>query len=235
MTPPPPLALAHAHLRTFLTIFRHPAPHNLGWHDMHAMFRHLGSVDEQPNGNLKVTVNGQSLILPPPRKKDISDPEDVIKIRSFLRRTGVPAADGAKAGALWLLVLSHQAARLFRSEKSGTLPEQILPHDAGVYFRHAHHSQDFSRGREKPDPNSFFAPIALALKDAGELLIFGSGTGMSNEMDQFVTWLTQHHPALAQRIIGSLIVDERHLTDAQLLAKARNFHALPLVPESATA
>jgi len=36
------------------------------------------------------------------------------------------------------------------------------------------------------------------------------------------------HPVshnLARRIIGSLVMDEHHLTDAQLLAKAREFYA----------
>jgi hypothetical protein len=44
-------------------------------------------------------------------------------------------------------------------------------------------------------------------------------------MDQFVAWLKLHHPELAKRIIGSLVVDEPHLIDGQLLAKAREFYA----------
>jgi len=43
-------------------------------------------------------------------------------------------------------------------------------------------------------------------------------------MDQFVSWLAVHHPELARRIIGSLVVDENHLTDGQLLGKAREFY-----------
>jgi len=44
-------------------------------------------------------------------------------------------------------------------------------------------------------------------------------------MDQFVAWLKLHHPKLAKRIIGSLVADEHHLTEGQLLAKAREFYA----------
>ena len=50
---------------------------------------------------------------------------------------------------------------------------------------------------------------------------------MSSEMDQFVAWVKVHHPKLAKRIIGSLVEDERHLTDGQLLAKAREFYKNP--------
>jgi hypothetical protein len=44
-------------------------------------------------------------------------------------------------------------------------------------------------------------------------------------MDQFITWLKTHHPEMASRIIGSLAVDEQHLTKDQILAKAREFYA----------
>ena len=59
----------------------------------------------------------------------------------------------------------------------------------------------------------------------GRMLILGTGTGTSSEMDQFVAWLKLHHPDLAKRIIGSLVVDEHRLTDGQLLAKAGEFYA----------
>jgi hypothetical protein len=44
-------------------------------------------------------------------------------------------------------------------------------------------------------------------------------------MDLFMVWLKLHHPEMAKRIIGSLVVDEHHRTEGQLLAKAREFYA----------
>ena len=70
----------------------------------------------------------------------------------------------------------------------------------------------------------------VAVEGARQLLIFGTGTGKSSEMEQFVVWLNVHHPDLADRIIGTVVVDERHLTESQLLAKAREFYATPLNP-----
>ena len=113
---------------------------------------------------------------------------------------------------------------------NGAVPQQILPHEPEDFFRHAHNSKDFSRGREKPDPNSFFEPVAKALQAPGKILVFGSGTGTSSEMDQFTTWLGLHHPEMAKRIIGSMVVDEHHLTESQLLAKARDFYSSTRVP-----
>jgi len=223
MNPPP--ALTGAHLRTYQTIFQHPVSHNLGWHEVHALFRQLGQVEEEPNGNLKVTRNGQTLVLPPTRTKDVAETDELMKIRDFLERSEKTRPEANEQEARWLVVISHHEARIFRSEIHGTVAEQIRPHQTDDAISHAHSFDGFSRGQEKPASHSFFGPVADALKEAGQILIFGSGTGTADEMDQFVAWLKIHHPELARRITGALIIDAHHLTDAQLLAKARDSYA----------
>ena len=217
-------SLSGAHLRTYNAIFQHPAAHNLGWHDVHALFRHLGQIEEEPNGNLKVARNGQSLVLYPPRTKDVAGINELMSLRHFLHRSeATPAATNGEV-THWLLVIDHHQARIFRSEMNEAVPQQILPHEPAGFFRHAQDSMNFSKGQEKPDPNSFFEPVAQALQAAGRILVFGSGTGTSSEMEQFTAWLKIHHAELAKRIIGSVVVDGHHLTDGQLLAKAREFY-----------
>jgi hypothetical protein len=190
------------------------------------MLRQLGQVEEEPNGNLRVTHNGQSLILPPKRTKDVAETDELMIIRTFLERSeNVPPATN-EGEARCLVVISHHDARIFRSAIRGTVAEQIRPQTDHA-INHPHSFSGFLRGQEKPAPQTFFKPVADALKDAGQILIFGSGTGTASEMDQFVAWLKDHRPELARRITGALIIDEHHLTDAQLLAKARDFHAHP--------
>jgi hypothetical protein len=145
-------------------------------------------------------------------------------LRHFLERSEALPPAVKDAEPHWLLVIDHREARIFRSEMHGAVPEQILPHEPDDFFRHASNSKDFSRGKEKPDPNSFFEPVIRALHGVGQILVFGTGTGMSSEMEQFVAWTSTHHPKVAKRIIGSLTVDESHLTQDQLLAKAREFY-----------
>ena len=210
--------------RTYNTIFQHPVSHNLEWRHVQKLLRHLGQIEEEHNGNVKVTRNGESLILHRPRTKDVADTDELMALRHFLERS-----EGVRPGAAlpethWLLVIDHHQARLFRSEMHGAVPQKLHPHEPDRYFRHEQNSQNLSRGKEKPEPNSFFEPIAKELHAAGQLLIFGTGTGKSNEMDQFVAWTRLHHPELAARIIGSLVVDENHLTDGQILGKAREFY-----------
>ena len=220
-------SLSGSHLRTYQTIFQHPVSHNLGWRDVHALFRQIAQVEEEPNGNLKVTRHGQVLVLRPPRTKDVAEVDELMGLRHFIEKSLEAPVAAADSDMHWLVVLDHHECRLFRSVMAGAVPEQILPHAPDEAFRQAHHAQDFSRGREKPDLNSFFMPVAQALQAAGRILIFGTGTGTSSEMDQFVAWVKRHHPELDRRIIGALVVDENHLTDGQLLAQAREFYLRP--------
>lgn len=219
----PPSTLSGSHLRTYEAIFQHPAPHNLAWREVHALFRQLALVEEQPNGHLKVTRHGQTLVLPRPRTKEVAGTDELLALRHFLEKSAT-AGPAAGTEPHWLLVIDHHEARIYRSEMSGAVPQRILPHEPADHFRHAPNSRGFSRGQEKPDPNSFFAPVAQALP-GGRVLVFGTGTGTSSEMDQFMAWTKLHHPELAGRIIGAVVVDEHHLTDPQLLAQAREFYA----------
>jgi len=211
-------------LRTYNTIFQHPISHNLEWRAVHALLGNLGHIEEEPNGNFKVTRNGQILVLHPPRAKDVAEMDEVMALRHFLKRSETASPETNEEEAHWLLVINHHEARIFRAEMRAAVPVQVLPHEPDDYFRHAHNSKEVSRGKEKPDPNSFFEPVARALQAPGHVLIFGAGTGTSSEMEQFIAWVEVHHPELAGRIIGSLVVDERHLTDGQLLAEARKFY-----------
>jgi hypothetical protein len=221
----PPSNLTGSHLRTYNTIFQHPVSHNLEWRAVRSLLENIGRVTEEANGNLRVTRNGQLLVLHPPRTKDVAETDELMALRHFIERSeaALPKKNGTELD--WLLLIDHHEARIYRSEMNGAVPQQILPHEPGEYFRHAHNAKDFTRGREKPDRNSFFEPVATALQTAGRILVFGSGTGTSNEMDQFVAWLKVHHADLAKRVIGTVVVDGNHLTQDQLLSKAREFYA----------
>lgn len=233
-------SLTGSHLRTYQTLVHHPVSHNLGWHDVHALLRHLGEVSEEANGNLKVARNGQTLVLHPARTKDVGTTDELLALRHFLERSEpAPAVPVAGAIPQVLLVIDHHEAKIFHLEVRGGVPERLHPPQPSGHFRHAPDSRDFSRGQEKPDPNTFFAPLARALAGPAQILVFGSGTGAGSEMAQFLVWIEIHHPDVARRIIGAETVDQSHLTEDQLLAKARECYAkagapaAPLVPRVA--
>jgi hypothetical protein len=79
--------LTGSHLRTYDRIFQHPISHNLEWHEVHALLEKLGEVVVEHNGNLKVTRNGQSMVLHAPRTKDVAEMSEVMSLRHFLERS----------------------------------------------------------------------------------------------------------------------------------------------------
>ena len=44
-------------------------------------------------------------------------------------------------------------------------------------------------------------------------------------MDQLLADMRDHNPDVAEKIIGSVVVDVHHTTENQLLARAREFYA----------
>jgi hypothetical protein len=218
-------ALTGSHLRTYNSIFQHPVSPDLGWRDVEALLRQLGQVHGGPNGNLKVSRNGHVLILQPPRTKDVSETDDVMAVRHFLEQSEPTHANSDGTELHWLLVIDHREARIYRSTAPGAFAQLIRPHAAEDLFHHGPNAKPSSRGQEKPRPSRYFEPVAGVLNGAGKILVFGSGTGTSIEMDLFVAWLGQHRPELAKRIVGTVVVDEHHLTEAELLAQAREFYA----------
>jgi hypothetical protein len=216
--------LTGAHLRAYDKIFQHPVTHNLDWHEVSFLLDQLGHISNESNGHLKMSRNGHSHFFPGVKTSGIMSTEEVLELRHFLERSDTPAPEAEAKEAHWVVVIDHHEARIFRSEIYKSVPHRILPHRPEDYFRHAHNLKDFSRGQEKPDANSFFGPIALALKGAEKILVIGSGKGTGSEMEQFLGWLPRHHSELARQVIGSLVVDQHHLTEAQILAKAREFY-----------
>lgn len=214
-------SLTGAHLHTYTILSQHPVSHNLLWHEIHGLLRHLGVVHEQSNGSLRVTRNGHTYVLHPAHTKEAPTTAELIDLRHFLERSETVAIEAPDGGAHLLLVIDHHEARIFHTEINGGVPERLQARHPSGHFRHAAGSKDFSRGQERPDPTTFFEPVARALHESGQILVFGSGTGMGSEMSQFMGWVKIHHPDVARRVVGAMVVDEHHLTDGQLLAKAR--------------
>ena len=124
-----------------------------------------------------------------------------------------------------LVVIDNQEARVYRTEINGTVPERIAPYDPHGYGKHLHSAHEWTDGKRQPERKSFYEAIAKTLRGAEQVLLFGSGTGRSSAMDMLLADLKAHHPDVAEKIIGSVVVDAHHTTEGQLLAKARDFYA----------
>ena len=216
--------LSGSHRRTYDAIFRHPAARNLGWRDVRSLLGTLAEVVEEPNGNLKIARNGQTLTLHPSLDKNVAEIEELMAIRHFLERSGAVAPKAVAEGVHLLVVIDHRQARVYRNEMRGSVPQRITPYDPGGFDRHLHNVQDDSNGQRKPERKSFYEAVAKTLKGAEQVLLFGGGTGASSAMEELLSQLKHHHGDLAKRVVGSVVLDETHLTEDQLLARAREFY-----------
>jgi hypothetical protein len=134
----------------------------------------------------------------------------------------------AAVGLHLLVVIDHREARIYKTELRGSVPQRIVPYDSDMprgSGRYLHNMGDDANGQRKPEISSFYKAIAGALKGAEKILVFGGGTGASSAMGHLLAALKAHHHELSARIVGSIVVDEHHLTEDQLLARARDYYA----------
>jgi len=182
-------------------------------------------VTEEHNGNLKFKRNGQTLTVHPPKRKDFSDIQELMQIRQFLEKIGTPAPAVAAEGAHLLVVIDHREARIFKNELHGSVPQRITPFDPQGSNRYLHNVENDSNGHRKPELKTFYEAVARALNGAEKILMLGSSTGSSSAMDHLLAELKQHHHEIARHVAGTIVVNEQHMSDDQLLAKAREFYA----------
>ena len=124
-----------------------------------------------------------------------------------------------------LVVIDHQEVRVYRTEIHGAVPVRLVPHDPHGYGRHLHSANEWTDGKRQAERKSFYEAVAKTLRGAEQILLFGSGTGRSSAMDQLLADLRAFHPDVAEKVVGSVVVDPHHTTEDQLLARAREFYA----------
>ena len=60
------------HRATVEKIFRHPASHNIEWHDIVSLLRSVAEVTEGRDGRYTVTMGSETETLNPPRGNDMT-------------------------------------------------------------------------------------------------------------------------------------------------------------------
>lgn len=120
-----------------------------------------------------------------------------------------------------MLVLIHGAqARLYRCQVIGGSPRLVLPYEASL----PDGDQPPARVRAPATgPGGNFVALAEELQPAGQIVIFGVGSG--GEAAKFAAWLRQHDSELSGRIMAHAHLDQPPLDDAALLRAALEVYA----------
>ena len=84
--------LGSHHRDTLVRLFNHPTSGNIEWRQVRSLLEAVGDVAEEHNGNLVVTLGGETEVLRPPHGKDI-DRQLIVDLRRMLTRAGLSADD----------------------------------------------------------------------------------------------------------------------------------------------
>jgi hypothetical protein len=79
--------LNHRHRDTLEKIFTHPTSGNIEWREVQSLLEAVGTVTEEHNGKVKVTLGPETEVIQPPRGKDV-DKQLIVDLRRMLTNAG---------------------------------------------------------------------------------------------------------------------------------------------------
>lgn len=79
--------LSNHHRATVEKVLGHPSSGNVEWRQVLSLLEAVGTVTEEHNGKVKVTIGPETEVLRPPRGKDV-DAQTVVDLRRMLRQAG---------------------------------------------------------------------------------------------------------------------------------------------------
>jgi len=90
-----PTHLNNHHRDTLVSLFQHPASHNIDWKAVVSLMDVVGSVEEMSDGKIRAVIGGEQIVITRPRGKDI-DVQVVVDLRRLLTQAGyAPVAHDA--------------------------------------------------------------------------------------------------------------------------------------------
>ena len=88
------MALNSKHIRTLLKVFANPAPADLRWAEIEALFYALGAeIGEGSGSRVRVALNGVRAVFHRPHPSPVAKRGAVRSVREFLVNAGVERSD----------------------------------------------------------------------------------------------------------------------------------------------
>ena len=112
-----------------------------------------------------------------------------------------------------VVCIDHGETVIYDFSQADVAEHRILAEREG----HIHHKAGTVGSGHAPDAKSYFTAIAAQLLPSHEILIVGHG----NAKTDFASFIRDHYPALAPRIMGVETMDQP--SKGQILAFARKF------------
>jgi hypothetical protein len=234
-------SLKRHHLRTLQALFAHPLQHGVRISKVEALLRALGAeVSELDSRRLRIRLpqGGETWLHTGCglRSPDL-DGEALMRLRHFLKDAGItpehpeaedPSPRGDQSLRL-VLHLNHHQTDAYRLAGESVEHAVLQPHGIWGSEQNLTHRHDRDiAGQRAPRDADYLARITAAIADADAVLLLGHGTGESDMRQVLLRYLENHRRDLLARIVGVESLDDAGLSDAAILAIAReHFGNLP--------
>lgn len=127
-------------------------------------------------------------------------------------------------GGVMAVALTRDEARVWETgEDRATRPTRVRAPSEEQRHHHVREAQHHHGHDTDHADVAFFESITRAVSDASSILLIGHGKGKANEMLRLTQFWERKHPDLAQRVVGALDSDLEALSEAQVLALARDW------------
>jgi hypothetical protein len=213
---------------TYDAVLQHPVARNLEWLDVRSMLVAVADAVEQDSEVLRIRRNGRTLVLHRPYSKGMGDIADVLRVRRFLEQSSVASEAPGTQPLHLVVVIDDRRARVYRIKLKGSVPQRITPYHPSGMVRYLQNVQEDFDGGHTPEHKCFYESVAKMLFGAETILVLGSGTDATTPMRQLLIELGRDHQDVAKRIVGAIVVHEQHMTEKQMLARAREFYLPPV-------
>lgn len=114
--------------------------------------------------------------------------------------------------------IDHAQAKVFHLGLGGSDEVTLHPH---LPTRHLHHKAGSIGSGHAGVNKTFYAEVAKAVEDAGEILIMGPASAKT----EFANHLRDHAPKLAERVVAVEAAD--HPSDGEIVAHAKRHFRMP--------
>lgn len=76
------------HRKTLASVFGHPTPHNVEWHDILSLLQNLGTVTERHNGGFDMSIGDHAIVIERPKGHDLEG-DQLRALKTFLSVAGL--------------------------------------------------------------------------------------------------------------------------------------------------
>ncbi len=223
------------HERTLKVLFAHPLPHGLSLREVQGLIEALGGA-VTPLGDNRVQIrlqDGSQTWLHGIHAQGASelDAEAVMRLRHLLRAAGIapghpqapgPASARGDQARLLVLQLSHRRCDAYRLDGDSVAHSQLRSDGLwGTRQSTTHRKERDLPGQRAPIDSALLEQLSAQIASSDRVLLVGHGTGQSDVRQLLLAHLERRHPDLLDRIQAVLTVDDDQLTEARLLALAR--------------